>query len=88
MPGSHVILRGTGGGEPDRDTLKKAAAIAAYHSRAREAGVVPVSCTRAVNVSKPHGAKPGSVRIRREFVLKVRPGLGEAVRIGEDRLFH
>ncbi len=80
MPGSHVILRGPGGAEPDRDTLKKAAAIAAYHSKAREAGVVSVSCTRAAHVSKPRGAKPGSVRIRRDFMLRVRPGLGEAVR--------
>jgi hypothetical protein len=37
--------------------------------------VVPVSCTRARYVSKPRGAKPGTVTIAKERVLKVRPAL-------------
>jgi predicted ribosome quality control (RQC) complex YloA/Tae2 family protein len=78
MPGSHVILQGPEGAEADRETLKKAAAIAAWHSKAREGGVVPVSCTMACNVSKPRGARPGAVQIRKDFTLKVRPGLGDA----------
>lgn len=78
MPGSHVILRCAAGREPDRQTLKAAAALAAHFSKAREAGVVPVSCTRARFVTKPRGARAGSVQIRKETVLKVRPGLGEA----------
>jgi len=73
MPGSHVVLRCPSGEDPNRETLKAAAAIAAYHSKAREGGVVAVSATRARFVSKPAGAKPGTVRIRREIVLKVRP---------------
>ena len=83
MPGSHVLLQGPDGGKADRDTLKRAAAIAAYHSKARTGGVVPVSCTRACNVSKPRGARPGSVGIRREIVLKVRPALPEGAPAGE-----
>lgn len=75
MPGSHVILRSRDGEEADRETLKLAAAIAAYHSKARTGGVVPVSCTRARYVTKPAGARPGSVAIRKEIVLKVRPAL-------------
>lgn len=75
LPGSHVILRARPGEEPDRETLKKAASIAAYHSKARNAGITPVSCTRACNVSKPRNAKPGTVQIRKEAILKVRPGL-------------
>jgi predicted ribosome quality control (RQC) complex YloA/Tae2 family protein len=75
MPGSHVILRAVEGVEPDRDTLERVAAIAAYHSKARNGGVVAVSCTRARYVTKPHGAKPGTVQIRKESVLKVRPEL-------------
>lgn len=74
-PGSHVVLRGPSGEEPDKAMLKAAAAIAAYHSKARNAGIVPVSCTRAQNVSKPGGAKVGTVQIRKETTLKVRPGL-------------
>ena len=38
MPGSHVILQGPPGADPDRETLQRAAAIAAYHSKARGSG--------------------------------------------------
>jgi predicted ribosome quality control (RQC) complex YloA/Tae2 family protein len=79
MPGSHVILQVPPGADPDRQTLKHAAAIAAYHSKARQAGVVAVSCTRARYVTKPRDAKAGSVQIRKDVVFKVRPALGEAV---------
>ncbi len=75
IPGSHVILRAKPNEESDRETLKRAAAIAAFHSKARNGGVVSVSCTRARYVTKPRGAKPGSVRIRKETVYKVRPNL-------------
>ncbi len=75
MSGSHVILRAKPGAEPDRETLMHAAAIAAYHSKARTRGLVPVSCTRARYVTKPRGAKPGTVKIRNETILKVRPAL-------------
>lgn len=74
-PGSHVLLRARDDIEPDRKTLEAAAAIAAWHSKARAGGVVPVSCTLAVNVSKPRGADPGTVTIRKEKTLKVRPAL-------------
>jgi len=75
MPGSHVVLRVPDGEQSDRATLKQAAAVAAYYSKARSGGVVPVSATLAKYVSKPRGAKPGTVEIRKEIVLKVRPGL-------------
>lgn len=73
MPGGHVVLQGPPGEDPDRETLKRAAAIAAYHSKARRAGMVAVSCTRARYVTKPRNAKAGTVQIRKEVVLKVRP---------------
>jgi predicted ribosome quality control (RQC) complex YloA/Tae2 family protein len=75
QPGSHVVLRVPPGRDPDRATLKRAAAVAAYHSKARQGGVVSVSATRARYVTKPRGAKPGTVQIRKEIVLKVRPDL-------------
>jgi predicted ribosome quality control (RQC) complex YloA/Tae2 family protein len=78
MPGSHVLLPARPGDDPDRATLKRAAAIAAYHSKARTAGVVAVSCTRARYVTKPRDAPPGTVNIRKEVVLKVRPETPEA----------
>jgi predicted ribosome quality control (RQC) complex YloA/Tae2 family protein len=77
MPGSHVILQGPPGTDPDRETLHRAAAIAAYHSKARAAGVVAVSGTRVRDVSKPRGAKAGTVQIRHEQVFKVRPAPGD-----------
>jgi predicted ribosome quality control (RQC) complex YloA/Tae2 family protein len=77
MPGSHVILQGPPGADPDRETLQRAAAIAAYHSKARTAGVVAVSGTRVRDVSKPRGAKVGTVQIRHERVFKVRPARGD-----------
>lgn len=78
MPGSHVILQVPPDSEPDREILKIAAAVAAYHSKARSGGMVAVSATRAQNVSKPRGAKPGTVQIRKEIVLKVHPGIPDS----------
>ena len=75
MPGSHVILRAKEGEEPDKSVLKEAAAIAAYHSKAKTGGVTAVSCTMAKYVSKPRGAKTGTVIIKKESVLKVRPAI-------------
>jgi predicted ribosome quality control (RQC) complex YloA/Tae2 family protein len=80
LPGSHVILRGPEGEAATAELIRQAAAIAAWHSKARNAGIVPVSCTEAKNVSKPRGAKSGSVCIKREKTVKVRPALpGAAV---------
>jgi predicted ribosome quality control (RQC) complex YloA/Tae2 family protein len=73
MPGGHVVLRVPADRVPDRATLECAAGLAVYHSKARTAGVVPVSMTEGRHVSKPRGAKPGTVEIRKETVLKVRP---------------
>lgn len=73
MPGSHVVLRVPPGATPDRATRELAAGIAAYHSKARSAGTVAVTCTEARHVSKPRGARPGTVAIRKESVIKVRP---------------
>ncbi len=79
MPGGHVVLRVPADREPDRATLERAASVAAYHSKARAAGVVAVSMTEGRHVSKPRGAKPGTVNIQRESVLRVRPISEEAL---------
>jgi len=84
VPGGHAILKTIPGEEPDRETLKRAAAIAAYHSKARKAGLVAVSCTRARYVTKPRDAKAGTVQIRKEIVFKVRPAAGEALTAEND----
>lgn len=73
LPGSHVILRHPEGEKPGNAIIKKAAAIAAWHSKARNAKTVPVSYTAAKHVGKPRGARPGTVSIKREKIIKVRP---------------
>ena len=79
MSGSHVILLARTNTEAERDTLKQAAAIAAYHSKARSGGIVAVSCTRAQYVTRARNANPGTVQIRKETVLKVRPAVPDQV---------
>ncbi|HEX2946538.1 MAG TPA: NFACT RNA binding domain-containing protein [Clostridia bacterium] len=60
IPGSHVIIRKVGREIPDR-TVEEAAALAAWHSKARMSANVQVDYTAVRNVSKPSGAKPGKV---------------------------
>lgn len=66
-PGSHVIIRSQDDDVPFKfpETLKDAAILAAVNSKAGT-GRVPVSFTRARNVSKPPGAKAGLVRLSGE----------------------
>ena len=81
VSGSHVILRARPDEEPGRETLRQAAAVAAYHSKARAAGTAPVYCTRARYVSKSRGSRMGTVDVARGRVLKVRPGISFATRV-------
>ena len=78
MPGSHAVLKAKPDEQPDRDTLRAAAGIAAWHSKARGRGMVGVSCTLAKYVKKPRGAKPGTVSISKEKTIKAKPSLPEA----------
>jgi len=73
MPGSHVLVRNPNAGTIPHDVLVKAAALAAFHSKARNAGKVPVTYTRAGLVKKPKGAKPGLVTLQERKSLMVRP---------------
>lgn len=72
IPGSHVIIV-TQGREPDEATMLMAASLAAYNSKAREAGKVPVDFTKARYVSKPQGAKPGMVIYVNQQTMFVEP---------------
>jgi predicted ribosome quality control (RQC) complex YloA/Tae2 family protein len=81
VPGSHVVLRARADGEPNRETLRQAAALAAYHSKARNAGVVPVHCARARDVRKARGTDVGTVEVGRGTTLKVRPDASFATRV-------
>lgn len=70
-PGSHVIVRNPDGEVP-RSVVKRAAELAAFHSKSKTAGgKVTVHVCRACDVRKPRGAKPGSVQLRRYDEVKV-----------------
>ena len=73
IPGSHTILV-TNGEKPSDETIIKAARIAAYHSKAREGSQVPVDYTLVKNVSKPQGARPGTVIFKDNRTVYVKPG--------------
>jgi len=76
--GSHVVLRvATGKGEPPKDAILRAAAIAAFHSKARTSGLVPVAYAEKRYVRKPRKAPPGTAVMLREKVVMVRPEIPE-----------
>jgi predicted ribosome quality control (RQC) complex YloA/Tae2 family protein len=70
IPGSHVLIRGEHYGDA---TLREAATLAAYYSKARASSNVPVDYTRIRNVRKPSGAKPGFVIYEGQKTLYVTP---------------
>lgn len=71
--GAHVVLRWTNADTPPAKDLREAASLAAWHSKSRGAAVVPVDWTRRKHVRKPRGAKPGTVILREERTIMVRP---------------
>ena len=81
VPGSHVILRAKPNEAPGKETLRQAAAVAAYHSKARHAGTTSVHCTRARYVKKPRGVKTGTVQVAHGRTLRVRPDISVATRV-------
>ena len=73
-PGSHVILRcGETKGQPDKESLREAAALAAWFSKMRTGGKVAVSYCFIKQVGKPRGMRPGKVSIKNAKKLLVRP---------------
>ena len=74
VPGSHVLIRmNNNKGMPDKELVKKVASYAAYNSKARGAGLVPVIVTKLKYVRKPKGAAAGAVIVQKEEVELVIP---------------
>lgn len=72
--GSHAVLRIHNTKEPvPKSVLKKSASIAAFHSKAKTAGIVPVAFTFKKYVVKKKGDPVGTVHLLREDVLLVKP---------------
>ncbi|WP_437744383.1 NFACT RNA binding domain-containing protein [Sorangium sp. So ce302] len=72
-PGSHVIVRNPERVEVPREVVERAAAAAAWYSKARSAAKVEVHVCRAGDVSKPRGAPAGLVQLARWKSVRVRP---------------
>lgn len=72
-PGSHVVVRNPDRlSELPRRVLEAAAALAAWHSKARGSrGKVEVHACRVADISKPRGFARGEVLLRRWESVKV-----------------
>jgi predicted ribosome quality control (RQC) complex YloA/Tae2 family protein len=73
VAGSHVVIRNPDHGVVPKAVIEKAAAFAAWYSKARGAPRVEVHVCKARDVSKPKGAPPGRVQIRNFSAVKVTP---------------
>lgn len=73
MPGSHVVIRNPEGEDVPGEVVEKAAQIAAWYSKARNARRVEVHCCRAADVSKARGMEAGKVLIKNFRKVKVEP---------------
>ncbi len=73
-PGSHVVMKYPNKSfEPSSKEIAEAAAVAAWHSKARNDTLVPVIYTERRHVRKPRKAKPGLVTVDREKSIMVEP---------------
>jgi predicted ribosome quality control (RQC) complex YloA/Tae2 family protein len=72
-PGAHVILRIDGKRAPSSSEIERAAELAAFHSRGREARNVAVDYTERKHVRKKPGAAPGLVSYTEARTITVVP---------------
>ncbi|MCY4204266.1 MAG: NFACT RNA binding domain-containing protein [Bacteroidetes bacterium] len=76
VSGAHAILRLPGrDAQPSRYLIEQAAAITAWHSKARTQSLAPVIVTPRKFVRKVRGTPLGQVSVSREEVLIVEPAL-------------
>ena len=73
VPGSHVVVRLDKGKPVPPRTLREAAQLAAYYSRARGQVKVPVDYALRKYLRKPKAAVPGLVLLSQEKTIVVRP---------------
>ena len=70
IPGSHVVIRNE---SPSEQTIKEAAILAAFYSKAKNSSSVPVDFTKVRHVKKPNGSKPGFVIYEQQQTVFVTP---------------
>lgn len=69
--GSHVVIRNPERVDVPRDVIRRAAELAVFHSKARDArGKIDVHVCRAGEVRKSRGAPPGEVQLTRWDTVK------------------
>ena len=74
--GSHVVVPALKKGIPfPRDVIVFAAQLAARHSKQKHSGIAPVIYTLCKYVWKKKGGPPGTVHIKNEKSIMVKPGL-------------
>ena len=73
MPGSHVVVRNPSKRPVPDGVLGRAASLAAYYSKGRNAVQVPVVYTLARYVKKPKGAAPGTVVLMQRKSVAAKP---------------
>ena len=71
-PGAHVIVSLQRGEAVPEQALLDAATLALHYSKQRRAEKAEVTYTHRKHVTKPKGAKPGLVAVRREKVILLR----------------
>lgn len=72
IPGGHVIVKA--GGRPiEPGVLRRAAALAAYYSSARDEAAVDIDVCRRTGVRKIKGGPPGLVTYHAESTIRIAP---------------
>lgn len=84
VSGSHVVLRADKSTEIQKIVLEKTASIAAYYSKAKTSGLVPVSYTQKKYVIKKKGMDAGKVYLLKEKVLIVKPEIPKECKLLTD----
>ena len=77
--GSHVIVRNPGMQDLPTQVLEYAASLAAFNSKDKSKGLVPVQYTERKFVRKVRNGHPGQVIVEREKVILIEPFAGKTV---------
>ncbi|CAH0157484.1 hypothetical protein SRABI84_00853 [Peribacillus simplex] len=80
IPGSHVVIRNEA---PSEKTIKEAAVLAAFFSKAKQSSSVPVDFTQVRHVKKPNGSKPGFVIYDQQQTVYITPDADIVIRLKE-----
>lgn len=73
IPGAHVLLARDDRSDPPATDLEAAAALAAFHSKARQSGSVAIDYVRRKHVRKQRDAAPGLVWYTNAHTIVVTP---------------